>query len=150
MSMFYCFFFFKQKTAYEMRISDWSSDVCSSDLPSAAISSAADPAAATIAPPTAGPTLRAMLKPMELNVTAPRSSGLGTKSPTEACQAGALSAVPQPIRKVKPSNSQGVSTPDQAQNASAVETTSMNPCAQSMTTRRSRLDRKSTRLNSSP
>src|SRR3546814_166624 len=28
----YCCFFFKQKTAYEMRISDWSSDVCSSDL----------------------------------------------------------------------------------------------------------------------
>src|SRR3546814_4918629 len=28
----YCIFFFKQKTAYEMRISDWSSDVCSSDL----------------------------------------------------------------------------------------------------------------------
>src|SRR3546814_4963682 len=27
-----CIFFFKQKTAYEMRISDWSSDVCSSDL----------------------------------------------------------------------------------------------------------------------
>src|SRR3546814_4706088 len=26
------FFFFKQKTAYELRISDWSSDVCSSDL----------------------------------------------------------------------------------------------------------------------
>src|SRR3546814_2433718 len=41
MSVVYCmfvymydfsFFFFKQKTAYEMRISDWSSDVCSSDL----------------------------------------------------------------------------------------------------------------------
>src|SRR3546814_2335040 len=31
--MYSCrFFFFKQKTAYEMRISDWSSDVCSSDL----------------------------------------------------------------------------------------------------------------------
>src|SRR3546814_1737878 len=30
---FTCFVFFKQKTAYEMRISDWSSDVCSSDLP---------------------------------------------------------------------------------------------------------------------
>src|SRR3546814_9187210 len=28
----FCFFFFKQKTAYEVRISDWSSDVCSSDL----------------------------------------------------------------------------------------------------------------------
>src|SRR3546814_1746355 len=30
--MLFSFFFFKQKTAYEMRISDWSSDVCSSDL----------------------------------------------------------------------------------------------------------------------
>src|SRR3546814_5803202 len=30
--MFLYIFFFKQKTAYEMRISDWSSDVCSSDL----------------------------------------------------------------------------------------------------------------------
>src|SRR3546814_17032789 len=30
--LFQVFFFFKQKTAYEMRISDWSSDVCSSDL----------------------------------------------------------------------------------------------------------------------
>src|SRR3546814_7622463 len=32
MFVFTCCFFFKQKTAYEMRISDWSSDVCSSDL----------------------------------------------------------------------------------------------------------------------
>src|SRR3546814_10045276 len=30
--LYLLFFFFKQKTAYEMRISDWSSDVCSSDL----------------------------------------------------------------------------------------------------------------------
>src|SRR3546814_9913412 len=30
--LLFWFFFFKQKTAYEMRISDWSSDVCSSDL----------------------------------------------------------------------------------------------------------------------
>src|SRR3546814_3033582 len=36
----YMFFFFKQKTAYEMRISDWSSDVCSSDL--AGVTSALD------------------------------------------------------------------------------------------------------------
>src|SRR3546814_4677295 len=34
--MLFFFFFFKQKTAYEMRISDWSSDVCSSDLQSSA------------------------------------------------------------------------------------------------------------------
>src|SRR3546814_7273553 len=32
MSVYLCFFFFNQKTAYELRISDWSSDVCSSDL----------------------------------------------------------------------------------------------------------------------
>src|SRR3546814_19186269 len=35
----YVFFFFKQKTAYEMRISDWSSDVCSSDLSNAPLQS---------------------------------------------------------------------------------------------------------------
>src|SRR3546814_3542238 len=41
--MFVCgFFFFKQKTAYEMRISDWSSDVCSSDLPTLLIVGALD------------------------------------------------------------------------------------------------------------
>src|SRR3546814_16338478 len=34
------FFFFKQKTAYEMRISDWSSDVCSSDLPGGKVATA--------------------------------------------------------------------------------------------------------------
>src|SRR3546814_17094411 len=33
MFLYIVFFFFKQNTAYEMRISDWSSDVCSSDLP---------------------------------------------------------------------------------------------------------------------
>src|SRR3546814_1323673 len=39
-SMLFVFFFFKQKTAYEMRISDWSSDVCSSDLDVARLESA--------------------------------------------------------------------------------------------------------------
>src|SRR3546814_15329331 len=36
------FLFFKQKTAYEMRISDWSSDVCSSDLDRAALTATRD------------------------------------------------------------------------------------------------------------
>src|SRR3546814_394516 len=40
-------FFFKQKTAYEMRISDWSSDVCSSDLGAAAAAAAAETARKT-------------------------------------------------------------------------------------------------------
>src|SRR3546814_6150470 len=39
--MLVTFFFFKQKTAYEMRISDWSSDVCSSDLPGSGSDAAA-------------------------------------------------------------------------------------------------------------
>src|SRR3546814_6488360 len=39
--VFVCVFFFKQKTAYEMRISDWSSDVCSSDLPVGCVAQAA-------------------------------------------------------------------------------------------------------------
>src|SRR3546814_9056955 len=41
------FFFFKQKTAYEMRISDWSSDVCSSDLFHVRVRRGAEAAAAT-------------------------------------------------------------------------------------------------------
>src|SRR3546814_7008493 len=47
----FLFFFFKQKTAYEMRISDWSSDVCSSDL---AAVHAAPPAHADLKPQLAG------------------------------------------------------------------------------------------------
>src|SRR3546814_5355938 len=43
MEFVYClFFFFKKKTAYEMRISDWSSDVCSSDLRVRAVTVAPD------------------------------------------------------------------------------------------------------------
>src|SRR3546814_10312041 len=53
-SFFYLYFFFKQKTAYEMRISDWSSDVCSSDLVAVPVarprtSSPALPAAGSVA-----------------------------------------------------------------------------------------------------
>src|SRR3546814_11375336 len=38
-----CFFFYKQKTAYEMRISDWSSDVCASDLSTSRATQSAEP-----------------------------------------------------------------------------------------------------------
>src|SRR3546814_15683176 len=43
-----CVFFFKQKTAYEMRISDWSSDVCSSDLNRRPIAGARGPDTSTM------------------------------------------------------------------------------------------------------
>ena len=49
---------------------------------------ASGPAAATIKPPMAGPTERAMLKPMELSATAVGNISRGTMSPTEACHAG--------------------------------------------------------------
>src|SRR3546814_4305349 len=42
-SCFYYIFFFMQKTAYERRISDWSSDVCSSDLAGASSTHSASP-----------------------------------------------------------------------------------------------------------
>src|SRR3546814_11516129 len=47
------FLFFKQKTAYDMRISDWSSDVCSSELPSSTPSSGSVPASALRQQPAA-------------------------------------------------------------------------------------------------
>src|SRR3546814_9375256 len=49
--LLFLFFFFKQKTAYEMRISDWSSEVCSSDLVSR-------PRAYSPVPETVNPSLR--------------------------------------------------------------------------------------------
>src|SRR3546814_6952069 len=55
------FLFFKQKTAYEMRISDWSSDVCSSDLGlTGARASLAFVVAGTAAPSHRGGNLRAL------------------------------------------------------------------------------------------
>src|SRR3546814_18463189 len=52
------FFFFKQKTAYEMRISDWSSDVCSSDLLSSRPSEQREREPGSIDGPGAGPSPR--------------------------------------------------------------------------------------------
>src|SRR3546814_3797457 len=57
----YLFFFFKQKTAYEMRISDWSSDVCSSDLDPSVGAAASGPAGRVVqalTTPTGGVPLR--------------------------------------------------------------------------------------------
>src|SRR3546814_1850114 len=51
----FLFFFFRQKTAYEMRISDWSSDVCSSDL---RVSVDSKPISPSPLPPPPLPVLR--------------------------------------------------------------------------------------------
>ncbi len=87
----------------------------------------------------AGPTLRAMLKPNPLRRTAPGTSARGNMSPTEACHAGAMKAMPHPIRKVNSSSNQGVINPAHAHTASAIDTISMKTCATIMTLRRSTL-----------
>src|SRR6185436_1343343 len=80
-----------------------------------------------------------MLNPMLLIDTAAGKCARGTMSPTEACHAGPLNAVPQPIRNVNSNSSHGLSTPVQAQIDKPIETDSMNSCAPSITLRRSRL-----------
>src|SRR3546814_16712986 len=62
MCCFFVFFFFKQKTAYEMRISDWSSDVCSSDLQRRGLSFGAG----GLDVATEGPTTRIVLNGVHL------------------------------------------------------------------------------------
>src|SRR3546814_5452686 len=67
------FFFFKQKTAYEMRISDWSSDVCSSDLlthsdpksPEATVDAVAVPTAPKLPPMEAVSIIKAALNRLD-------------------------------------------------------------------------------------
>src|SRR3546814_5707987 len=79
---FSVFFFFKQKTAYEMRISDWSSDVCSSDLmrarqlPAPLLQQAAAGGQAVTLPQTATPAeRRAILGGLCLLMAAPLQIG---------------------------------------------------------------------------
>src|SRR3546814_18175476 len=70
------FFFFKQKTAYEVRISDWSSDVCSSDLE-------------VVAPPiSSGITIPARVIS---SATVPISSSDGVISPDRPIMSASLS-----------------------------------------------------------
>src|SRR3546814_4327686 len=72
--MYVVFFFFKQKTAYEMRISDWSSDVCSSDLEALSRINAAKAHCPTRLPVqlflAGGPELRPFLAGLEINAAA--------------------------------------------------------------------------------
>src|SRR3546814_2621670 len=70
---YFVFFFFKQKTAYEMRISDWSSDVCSSDLCIAILAALALPAGCTVGPDYVAP-----------DVAVPASYGADAALPTNA------------------------------------------------------------------
>ena len=75
---------------------------------------------------------------MLLSATAEGTSSRGTMAATDACQAGALRAAPQPIRKVKRSRSHGVTRPRKAAAAKALETRSMKAWAAIISVRRSK------------
>src|SRR3546814_11826241 len=95
------FFFFKQKTAYEMRISDWSSDVCSSDLERGAQAGTSHWTAiltVVMAPPSSADTLRK--NPLGIYVDAidwSRELDAASPTPAPASAAPAAPAVPANI-----------------------------------------------------
>src|SRR3546814_20712999 len=92
--MLCCFFFFKQKTAYELRISDWSSDVCSSDLLAVPAGGAGDAAAADevfdvahVALPFVRFRGRCLVDdPFVLGIVAEPPAPLGPRPPVEVVQ----------------------------------------------------------------
>src|SRR3546814_8993840 len=88
------FFFFKQKTAYEMRISDWSSDVCSSDL-----SLDIDPSRLVLAGDSAGATLAAVTA-LRLRDEGGAAVQIGRASCRErVCQYVSISVVAASLKK---------------------------------------------------
>src|SRR3546814_3512847 len=115
-------FFFKQKTAYEMRISDWSSDVCSSDLgaPVPSVSQTAEPTVPTVramvasstnvsgeaihtAPSRDDGSIRAYIRMMfsQTNVSAlcPPSAATSMRAPFAAASAASAAPAQLPVRK---------------------------------------------------
>src|SRR3546814_20094962 len=98
--MFILFFFFKQKTAYEMRISDWSSDVCSSDL---------NPKLGTVTPNVAQAVKDAKGGQVEFRVEKQGiiHSGIGKLSFDDAALKANFKALTRAVVKAKPSGPKG-------------------------------------------
>src|SRR3546814_3582918 len=153
------FFFFKQKTAYEMRISDWSSDVCSSDLswstavrqPSSSTSEA-DAKASLTAPGSRMErrchiwsartlTVTAMVGQLSKNAADEAAHCSARSNPSGRC-AGSSSALADVTRLTRNVRTDRV-RPDRAPR---YQTPALSTSPRDRT---SRLDRQSTRLNSS-
>src|SRR3546814_12617346 len=98
------FFFFKQKTAYEMRISDWSSDVCSSDLTAAAAIEPAFPEP----PPTPAP------------VSAATPEASGNDAAAEAANDAGETAVPPEVAQTPVTGAPAPTTPSLPPRSAAV------------------------------
>ena len=88
-------------------------------------------------PPSAGPTVRARLNEMVFSAMAWGTSFSPTCWRTDACQAGALSAVPMPSDRVSASSSTGVISPAQVRADSTAAAQAMPICEASMIRRRS-------------
>src|SRR3546814_8299627 len=123
-------FFFKQKTAYEMRISDWSSDVCSSDLLSPRVDGGRPHRALLGHLPGDGRDRLAVDAPIGL-VDRPRMAGTGGDRPRHRADADRHRPPDAPP------------PPPDARRIGPIDLQPMSAC-------KWRLDRKSTRLNSSP
>src|SRR3546814_3719026 len=78
-------FFFKQKTAYEMRISDWSSDVCSSDLGSAITLAPDLPSRSSPSPRRAGGSMETALPRPAVTSGVTLSGSTNHSTPPSAC-----------------------------------------------------------------
>src|SRR3546814_11709757 len=90
-------FFFKQKTAYEMRISDWSSDVCSSDL---SIHPGNGPCPASWRTPGARPVEPRSQHGLRSDAVAGSGGEIGRASCRErVCQYGSISVVAASLKK---------------------------------------------------
>src|SRR3546814_6765989 len=86
------FFFFKQKTAYEMRISDWSSDVCSSDLAGSPGSAALSVAATAAGAATDGGAAWALLIAQAMSAATTNRNIMGSPSLSDFAQCGVATA----------------------------------------------------------
>src|SRR3546814_17931228 len=90
------FFFFKQKTAYEMRISDWSSDVCSSDLAGGFRLGPGDQHTHRVAPPSVAAVVQGVKKsgPIRRRSSAPASAPRPMPSPAAPSRSVYIRSVP--------------------------------------------------------
>src|SRR3546814_1841536 len=116
----FLFFFFKQKTAYELRISDWSSDVCSSDLPSRAADRRA-----RLSPPVGWPGLAGRSAPDRVRGSfadrdalpqrAARGEFCRVRPLRRSARSAQMAPAPRPCRRTRPAARRRRATVDRSE-----------------------------------
>src|SRR3546814_3839971 len=138
-------FFFKQKTAYEMRISDWSSDVCSSDLSRRAHAYTSSPTTAV-----AAPTYPVEVQPKPALIAIPPSHGPSALAALNAELLDAAASVCAPAATAIRCACRIVASAPIVPTANTTTSSAHAACDARGNTSRTTTDRKSTRLKSSP